>query len=154
MKFFVHTSRTNFSKYFMGGQDPPLESPNHQLFCTQITKSPTFSGLNHHHQFSRCFSSKLAQIRGETFILMKFNPTSANNWNVTCKSPNHQDFIAKITKSPLFFEVNHHHHTFLESPNHQLFLVQITKSPFNFGLNHQSPKRLVPPHIRDRLFHL
>ena len=64
---------------------------------------------------------------------MKFDPTSANNLNFTCKSPNRQDFISKITKSPLFFEVNPHHHTFLESPNHQLFLVQITKSPFFLG---------------------
>ena len=82
---------------------------------------------------------------------MKFDPTSANNWNFTCKSPNHHFFIAKITKSPVFFEVNHYHHTFLESPNHQLFLVQITKSPFNFGLNHQSPKRLVPPLFSNRV---
>ena len=28
---------------------------------------------------------------------------------------------------PLYFEVNHHHHTFLESPNHQLSLVEIDK---------------------------
>ena len=79
--------------------------------------------------------------------MTKFGPISVNNWNSTCKSPNHQDFMAKITKSPHFFEVNHHHHTFLKSPNHQFFGVQITKSPAIFGLNHQSPKTLVPPHF-------
>ena len=132
---------------YRGGTRPPLESPNHQLFWAQITKSPSFFGQNHHHQLSRSFCSKLDQIRGLNLHFDEILPTSANTWNFTCKSPNHQDFTAKITKSPLFFEVNHHHHTFLESPNHQLFLVQITKSPFNFGLNHQSPKRLVPPPI-------
>ena len=44
-----------------GGQDPPL---NHHFTNFFVPKSPTFSGLNHHHQFSRCFRCKLAQIRG------------------------------------------------------------------------------------------
>ena len=55
--------------------------------------------------------------------------------------------MAQITKSPHFFEVNHHHHPFLESPNHHPFLALITKSPPIFGLNHHSPQRLVPPHL-------
>ena len=68
--------------------------------------------------------------KGSRQKMVKLGEKSQNGQNhhhhPKCKSPNHQTFMARITKSPHFFEVNRHHDPFLESPNHRPFLASIT----------------------------
>ena len=67
-------------------------------------------------------------------------------------SKNHQDFKVRITKSPSFFGLNHHHHNLSKSPNHHKIYTPFTISPTDFGLNHQSPNTpWSPPRDMDYL---
>ena len=128
-----------------GGQGGSL---NHQITNFFGPKSPTFLGLNHHHQFSRCFRSKLAQIRG---VNLHFDEILAH----FCQQ---LKFYLWITKSPRFFRQNHQITTIFWGKSPSPHLLGITKSPTFFCPNHQItsqfwPKSpitkypLVPPYI-------